>query len=241
MSKLLLNLSHDTKELCEPYFKQLGLDHLNYIHRSDNGQLTYLCSSRKWLEHYFKKSYPKIGAFEQNTKLSSYSSVLWNGLDNDDRILIDSKDILGVEYGIAIVKRKQDGFGFYNLGTKSSDPSIINKYINELDSYENFLLIFQEKARAIIHTAKKLKLRLEDTTNTNIKSGYQFGNLYLTKREFQCINYLIRGKTAEEISVILNISKRTAETHIKNIKEKMNCFNQFRLGYLLGRMGINPI
>ncbi|EKD54676.1 MAG: hypothetical protein ACD_60C00057G0001, partial [uncultured bacterium] len=63
MSKVLVNVSRDIKEICEPHFKRLGLDHLNYIHRDNHGNVTYLCSNQKWLDHYIKKSYPKIGAF----------------------------------------------------------------------------------------------------------------------------------------------------------------------------------
>jgi len=50
--------------------------------------------------------------------------------------------------------------------------------------------------------------------------SYRFGNLYLTKREHECVTYLIRGKTAEEMAMILSISKRTAETHVQISKEK---------------------
>lgn len=240
MSRILLNLSKDIKELCDPYFKRFGLDHFNYIHRDCNGYVTYLCSNPTWLNHYLKQSYPKIGAFEQNTDLSKYNYILWNGLDRNDPILIDSKEMLGVEFGITLIKHEQDGVGFYNLGTKSSDSSIINKYVNNLDKYENFILGFQEKANTILLAAKKLKLLInpETSIDNRKKPGYQLGSLYFTEREFQCVNYLTIGKTAEEIAIILNISKRTVETHILNIKRKMNCFNQFRLGYLLGRMGV---
>lgn len=241
MSRALINLSRDIKELCEPYFKQLGLDHLNYIHRNNHGHVTYLCSNQKWLAHYIKKSYPKIGAFEQNTKLSQYNYILWTGLDRNDPILIDSKEMLDIEYGITIIKQEEDGFGFYNLGTKSSDSSIINSYVNKLDQYENFILSFQEKANTILRAAKNLKLCInsESVIHKTKKPGYQFGKLHFTEREFECVSYLTRGKTAEEIAIILSISKRTVETHIQNIKRKMNCYNQFRLGYLLGRLGIN--
>jgi DNA-binding CsgD family transcriptional regulator len=241
MSKALINLSIDVKELCGPHFKQLGLDHFNYIHRDYNGRVAYLCSNPKWLNHYLKKSYPQIGAFEKNFELSKYNYILWNGLDRNDPILIDSKEMLGVEFGITLIKQERDGVGFYNLGSKSSDSSVINQYVNNLDSYEKFIMGFQEKATALLHAAKRYKLNInaEALVDSRKKYGYQFGNLYLTERELECINYLTLGKTAEEVAIILNISKRTVETHILNIKRKTNCFNQFRLGYLLGRMGIN--
>ena len=241
MSKALVNLSKDIKEICDPYFKQLGLDHLNYIHRDDHGNVTYLCSNQKWLNHYIKKSYPKIGAFEKNTELSQYNYILWTGLDRNDPILIDSKEMLDVEYGITLIKREEEGFGFYNLGTKSSDSSIINRYVNNLDEYENFIQYFQDKTKNLFRSAKNLKFHINSgsTADGSKKTGHQFGRLYLTDREYECVNYLIRGKTAEEIAIILNISKRTVETHVQHIKRKMNCYNQFRLGYLLGCLDIN--
>lgn len=241
MSKVLVNVSKDIKEICEPHFKRLGLDHLNYIHKDNHGNVTYLCSNQKWLDHYIKKSYPQIGAFEKNIELSQDKYILWTGLDKNDPILIDSKEMLDIEYGITIIKPEEDGFGFYNLGTKSSDPSIINRYVNNLNEYENFIQDFQDKAQKQFCSAKNLKLHINSelaAVDELKKTGYQFGRLYLTDREYECVNYLIRGKTAEEMAIILNISKRTVETHVKNIKRKMNCYNQFRLGYLSGRLDI---
>ena len=60
-------------------------------------------------------------------------------------------------------------------------------------------------------------------------------NIVLTERETECINWLIKGKSAEEIGLILNLSKRTVESHIHNIKEKTQCYKQFQLGYLVGK------
>lgn len=45
----------------------------------------------------------------------------------------------------------------------------------------------------------------------------------ITRREFNCLFYLMRGKTAKEIALLLHISKRTVEAHINNIKLKMTC------------------
>ena len=41
MSRVLINLSNGINGLCEPYFKQLKLDHLNYIHRDKNGNVVH--------------------------------------------------------------------------------------------------------------------------------------------------------------------------------------------------------
>lgn len=48
----------------------------------------------------------------------------------------------------------------------------------------------------------------------------------LSKREVECMSWLIQGKTSWEISRILTISERTVEFHISNIVEKLGCTNR---------------
>ncbi|HAT1973098.1 LuxR C-terminal-related transcriptional regulator [Legionella pneumophila serogroup 1] len=52
-------------------------------------------------------------------------------------------------------------------------------------------------------------------------------NIYgLTDREQECVFLLIRGKSAKEIGALLSLSKRTIESYIENIKNKMDCRNK---------------
>lgn len=44
-----------------------------------------------------------------------------------------------------------------------------------------------------------------------------------SKREMECIFYLLRGKTTKQTSEILNLSKRTVDYYIENIKNKAGC------------------
>lgn len=51
-------------------------------------------------------------------------------------------------------------------------------------------------------------------------------NIYFTKREQDVIYFLIRGKSAKNISEILGLSRRTVETHLNHIKEKMGVYTK---------------
>lgn len=50
-----------------------------------------------------------------------------------------------------------------------------------------------------------------------------------TKRELQCINRFLEGMTTKEIAKTLEISTRTVESHLVNIKLKSNCKNRTKL------------
>lgn len=51
----------------------------------------------------------------------------------------------------------------------------------------------------------------------------------LTSRESECLFYTIRGKTAKDIARILNISAKTVEYHMEQIKTKLGCYNKSEL------------
>lgn len=55
----------------------------------------------------------------------------------------------------------------------------------------------------------------------------------LTTRELECIKWMRHGKTINEIAIILQISRRTVEAHIRNIKAKWGCDTLFQLGVTL--------
>lgn len=48
----------------------------------------------------------------------------------------------------------------------------------------------------------------------------------LSRRENQCVNWLVEGKTTWEIATILNVSERTACFHVNNIINKTQSVNR---------------
>jgi DNA-binding CsgD family transcriptional regulator len=51
----------------------------------------------------------------------------------------------------------------------------------------------------------------------------------LSQKEYICLTYYMRGKSAREIADIMFLSRRTIESHLSNIKIKLNCRNKSEL------------
>lgn len=64
---------------------------------------------------------------------------------------------------------------------------------------------------------------------TNMMPGFTVDSVYLSKRETQCLYYLVRGKTNKGIANKLDISTRTVEHYVENIKYKMGVFSKSEL------------
>lgn len=67
------------------------------------------------------------------------------------------------------------------------------------------------------------------------KETNQFG---LTKKEKQILKHILSGKTNSEISVLLQNSKRTIETHRFNLMKKMNVKNLMELSSKASQYGL---
>lgn len=51
----------------------------------------------------------------------------------------------------------------------------------------------------------------------------EYPNSHLSSREKEILYYVIRGKTSKMIGKVLDLSYRTVEIHIENIKNKLKC------------------
>ncbi len=53
--------------------------------------------------------------------------------------------------------------------------------------------------------------------------GARFPGVYLTQREAECMINFLKDKTVSEAAAILELSPRTVEFYLKNIKVKLEC------------------
>jgi len=81
------------------------------------------------------------------------------------------------------------------------------------------------RRRQVINKLGIIDRSIRGHSNTQIQYilSDNFQDFDISKREAVCLFYLIRGKTAKEIGLILGISKRTAEKHLESIRAKFNC------------------
>lgn len=101
-------------------------------------------------------------------------------------------------------------------------------YYDENDNVTGVLCVTKELTsqyfKRICHQLKRIDKRFQ--------GEIQHGSYYLnspcaeaniSNKEFECLFYLVRGKTAKGISEMMHLSRRTVEYHIVRLKEKLNC------------------
>ncbi len=72
--------------------------------------------------------------------------------------------------------------------------------------------------------------------------GLKYPGMYLTQREMECVQSLLKGNTLREAGLELELSSRTVEFYLKNIKKKMQVKKKNEvLAVIRGLSGIDTL
>ena len=105
---------------------------------------------------------------------------------------------------------------------------VMSSYSNTISSTDiDGYLLKDTDPETLIESIKKIVSKNEKVFYKDFQTveNFDFNKNIVSKREKEIINYISKGKTTEEIAEKLCISKRTVETHRKNIFIKLKVNN----------------
>ncbi len=152
-----------------------------------------------WETAYSKERLNKVDTVLQNA-FRSVSPIRWDEVGRS--LASDIAQDFGLKNGVVIPVHGADGnFGVFGVILDSGN-SDANRF---LDSNKNDIFL---AAHYVFDALTKIEAN-------------QFQRMDLTPRELEILRWAAGGKTAWEIGEILSISERTAENHLRNIREKL--------------------
>ena len=80
-----------------------------------------------------------------------------------------------------------------------------------------------------------LSAELNNVVEQNYMFGKKYNNVYFTKREVECMVWLMRGRTFRDVAKIIGVSHRTVEEYVNNMRRKLHCRNKVELIELVER------
>lgn len=229
-------------EICAPLFNNFPINHFRYgcVYREDSEtiKMVGVISNKNWTLHYLQNNYKFLS---NGKKIHSWSSSM------EPRARKDAGINFGLYNGIILEKVQPDYIEAVEFAspTKYTCPIEI---CGDKQLLNQFLVYFKDKAKNILKTIEKeplcfprnRSLILEnpdqpyDDFCQSIKTkrlplAFKSQKISFTQREFEVLSLLIKGKSMHEIGNILQISQRTAETHLYNAKNKTKTFTANQL------------
>lgn len=153
--------------------------------------------------------------FSMLIKNHDYIEAFWFTYSNPS-----NKDFISSFYLKNIVKLKE----FCTYFRQAFSQEINNLNYQNFAKYELGIKIYHYDDKHKMLDIDKF-LSLTDTRKYPIINNNS--EIFLSNREYQCLNYMTHGKTAKEIAMTLELSSRSIELYIKNIKNKLKVNNKF--------------
>lgn len=242
------------REIMQPLAENFGITHFAYQKLYSDKTALFVTTSPLASKIFVEEEFYKLAFFGDMNKYHS-CKVLGNFLNGCDPIIASEKKHCNIAHHFCIVRKNISDVEFFFFGSTPDNYQVNNIYVNHLDSLEKFSTYFKERAEKILKTADAQRILLpswmkDDTVltsekikNISIVNRKFFDVLYedekFTNKEQELLPYIARGYSAKEIAKYMDISYRTVEKHIANIKTKSNCTNEKVLIAKLANLNTN--
>ena len=146
-----------------------------------------------------------------------------------------------VSHRIYFTYRRKNYLRLTGFGSNAYPKQFHNFCLQHLPIFRQFIIYFEKEARVLLQEAGKFSLHLPPLSlpqlflrGVQYFVGYDFVNkrkieLKLTLQESACLQKLTEGKSVKEIAQVLQLSPKTIETQIANLKRKLRCSHTSQL------------
>ncbi|MBA1142375.1 helix-turn-helix transcriptional regulator [Mesorhizobium neociceri] len=182
-----------------------------FTHPSARGDTPRLISNypSSWTSHYLQQRYHTVDPVILRG-LQGWGTFDWT-LDRDrPRLTTSQQQILekaaqfGIRGGLTMSMHDHRGrFAALTLASDQSSPSLLRS----LTRYEKALQL--------------VAINFHIHARSRFAADRVVDGVTLTPREFECLKWAARGKSAWDVSQILGISRRTVTFHLENAKAKL--------------------
>jgi DNA-binding CsgD family transcriptional regulator len=229
---VLGNDHHELAETLHAIASEIGVKHIAYLRLSPD-RSTDACSlvsvatySKLWQERYFLMKYlihDPVVSFGRNTD----QPFDWANLPiNDSATKAFLTDALNHNVGRNGLSLPFHGRrGVFSVVSLTSDlPK---------DDWEAY------KA-ANMKNLRLLAVLIDSASHINFKRAAFPAHIHLSNREEQCLLWAARGKTYQEIAMILGLAFSTVKRHLDTARHKLQCMNLTQAAAVAVATGVFP-
>lgn len=259
--KKLLEITAFTEvsQISAPLFNNFDITTFIYSKIFKDGSYWTLSNRGDWVEYFYENKYSNPDAQSQLTRSGYYIDL--SELAVPDLQIKIAREKFNADHWFNIVKTYGSYYEIFGFAAPSQSRHVLNSYINYVDLFEHFILYFKDRAHQLIMRAdnnaiyplvtqsaisldKQADLREKFISETQINRYFlhtKSGSQYLTKREYECLSYIAKGKTFKETGYYLGLTERTVGYYINNIKARLGCHSKSQLVALFLKSHANDI
>lgn len=236
----------EVNKICHSLFKNTPINYFDYARFYDSGELMYLGVSPDFLTKAYvrdlmpsKEELSLIDGSGLKVSFLSHYMPIPPGADEVNpgkyNEIIACAAECGIYHRLYFIERHSDYYRTCGFGVKSNVGTVFNFYINYMANMQKFIKHFESKARNLMLKANETSQIIlpnyhkrilqnyqePDSAVNKIISDFSTEDAQLTIREKECLSLIAQGYTMKSAAKKMNISHRTVEQHLRNVKDKL--------------------
>lgn len=234
--------TNEVKMICKP-LEVLNVTFFNHVRFYDDGSVAVLTTDADWLKFCLDHERPREG----NIMGLQSGIYLWSDI-LENEVICDAKEVFKICRVIQFIDKKSEFRDVFAFGNKYDTDATTSFYFNNLDLLQKFIFYFKKESEQLFKQAEKNRFntpvimkvpslqaylkkisRINDEKRIDFQAAISDKVLPLTKQQLNCLSYFVYGKTAKEIAKILHLSPRTIESHLNDVKNKLQCASKSEL------------
>lgn len=214
--------------LFEPIRAHANIKPLTFARYFNNNQRFLICNNTIWANSYFSHEFYLYGIFERMAPTFKSGFYMWDHLGCDPNGIYEhSRRTLSIAHGLTILQHHSNHFDFFLFTTIPNNSQVNNFYLNHKELFSKYMSDFYSTFDSIF----------DDLSHHTIYIPINTSNMCnlspLSPRQQDCAILMAKGFTTKEIARQLQLSPRTIEEHINNLKIKFNAKNRIQLSGIL--------
>ena len=235
-------------KIIKPISDHFGLDCFNYHKTFADWSHIRLSNTVYWYKHYLSEELYLESIFELSADKYETSYFLWSTIASHQNIIKEAAKF-DIYQGVTIVNKIGEDCEFYFLGMSSRNPILYRNLVLNINQLIKFIPYYSIEAKTLIQEISAFKAVSKDMArnSTNFDSLYDFNKIdfimdinriKLTAREKDVALLLINNQTSKQIALSLELSYRTVEQYINQLKVKIKAIDKKELEYKLRKLFI---
>lgn len=242
------SIYNEIANICNPLKKYLGISNFGYLQIFFDSSYFYVCNDLELIKEYVTTINETNIFFEKQLFFPKASNefhyILWPKISLNRSMDLYMKR--NYWHGLTFTKAHSNHVELWWFATDTSNTNINDFYKSNIDVLEKFVFYFRNKTRDIINSKnkilanfnkgvdlsqvnnfintdvdqKKIEQFLKEIGFTSIHIRSHNGTASLSPREVQCLYFLSLGNTMKEIAYKTDLSPRTVESYLNNLRYK---------------------
>ncbi len=265
----IIEHSDKIQQVTRPLREHFQINYFTYHRIDKNGKYTVLVDRPDWAEYYVEEKLYLTDPMLRNPDVYKPGFCLFEADSSDEhikKVVREGKEIFNLDFGVIQIEKSQDYVEFFGYFANKAESGLDKLHLNQPEILKSFASHFKSELKPILtemtgEASSLIDLKgddyhRKDPIQPNLSREKLLKYLEaigkkeeirlastLSIREKQCILGLLSGYSAKETAAALQLSARTVESYLENIKNKLSCYTKqdlISVGQTLKVLGLLP-